>query len=212
VDLIRAALAATLLGACLTGPDAARAADAEPLFDGRTFTGWEGDVDGVWRIVDGAIVGGSTDVLQERSDFLCTERTFTDFDLRLSIKLEGSEGFVNSGIQFRSKRLPRDRDVSGYQADFGRGFEGALYDQSRRNRVLAKPAADVVAGAYKPGDWNRYRILAQGPRIRLFLNGVETVDYTEADPGIATNGVIGLQIHGKAKMRVSFKDITIEPL
>lgn len=212
MDLTRAPWPALLLAACLAGVGHPPAAAAEPLFDGTTFAGWEGDVDGVWTIVDGAIVAGSTDVRQERNDFLCTEKSFGDFELQLQIKLEGTEGFVNSGIQFRSARIPNDHEVTGYQADFGAGFEGALYDESRRNRVLAKPAADVIAKAYKPGAWNHYRIRAEGPRIRLFLNGIETVDYTETEPGIAASGVIGLQIHGNAKARVSFKDITIEPL
>ena len=30
-----------------------------PLFDGRTFDGWEGDTKNSFRIEDGAIVGGS---------------------------------------------------------------------------------------------------------------------------------------------------------
>lgn len=210
MDLMRRA--ARLVVTCLALAGPASAAEPLRLFDGTSFTGWEGDVDGVWRIVDGAIVAGSTDVRQERNDFLCTERSFADFELQLMIRLEGTEGFVNSGIQFRSARIPNDHEVTGYQADFGAGFEGALYDESRRNRVLAKPAADVIAKAYKPGEWNHYRIRAEGPRIRLFLNGVETVDYTETEPDIAADGVIGLQIHGNAKARVSFKDITLEPL
>lgn len=194
----------------IAGP--AAAADPMSLFDGRTFAGWEGDVEGVWKIVDGTIVAGSPDVRQEHNDFLCTKRQFANFELRLAIKLEGSDGFVNSGIQFRSARIPNNHEVKGYQADFGAGYEGALYDESRRNRILAKPAADVIAKAYKPGAWNDYRIRAEGSRIRLFLNGIQTVDYTEIEPDIATSGVIGLQIHGNAKVRVSFKDIVIEEL
>jgi len=193
---------------------AAPVAAAEPvsLFDGRTFAGWEGDVDGVWKIIDGTIVAGSPDVRQEHNDFLCTRRQFANFELRLAIKLEGSDGFVNSGIQFRSARIPDHHEVKGYQADFGAGYEGALYDESRRNRILAKPTAEVIAKAYKPGAWNDYRIRAEGPRIRLFLNGVQTVDYTETEAGIPGSGLIGLQIHGNAKVRVSFKDIVIEEL
>ncbi|MBM4023204.1 MAG: DUF1080 domain-containing protein [Planctomycetes bacterium] len=201
---------ALVLAASIAGPVAVAAPVS--LFDGRTFAGWEGDIDGVWKIVAGTIVAGSPDVRQEHNDFLCTRRQFANFELRLAIKLEGSEGFVNSGIQFRSARIPNDHEVRGYQADFGAGYEGALYDESRRDRILAKPTAEVIAKAYKPGAWNDYRIRAEGPRIRLFLNGVQTVDYTETEPDIAASGVIGLQIHGNAKVRVSFKDIVIEEL
>lgn len=190
----------------------AAAAAAAPLFDGRTFTGWEGDTKATWRIEDGVIIAGSLDSRQAKNDFLCTTRRFGDFELTLKMKLTGTEGFVNSGIQFRSERVPNHHEVRGYQADFGAGHDGGLYDESRRNRFLAKPSPEVLKQASRPGEWNEYRIRAQGPRIRLWLNGVETVDYTETDPAIARTGVIALQIHGNAVAEVRFKDIEIEEL
>ena len=183
-----------------------------PLFDGRTFAGWEGDTAGVWRIEDGEIVAGRPGRKQEKNDFLCTTKRFGDFDLRLKIRLTGTEGFVNSGIQFRSERIPNDHEVIGYQADFGAGHDGALYDESRRKRMLAKPTPDVAAQALRPGEWNDYRIRAEGPRIQLWLNGVQTVDYTEPEAGLPAIGVIGLQIHGNAVSEVRFKDIVIDEL
>jgi hypothetical protein len=54
-------------------------------------------------------------------------------------KLVGTEGFVNGGVQFRSQRVPNHFEVSGYQADLGEGYWGALYDESRRNKVLVMP-------------------------------------------------------------------------
>ena len=49
-------------------------AAAAPLFDGRTFAGWEGDTTTVWRIDDGMIVAGALDRRQEKNDFLCTTK------------------------------------------------------------------------------------------------------------------------------------------
>ena len=89
-------------GLCLVAVLTAGSASAVPLFDGTTFTGWEGDTDRVWRIADGEIVAGSLEKKQPKNDFLCTTRRYGNFDLRLKIKLAGTEGFVNSGIQFRS--------------------------------------------------------------------------------------------------------------
>ena len=183
-----------------------------PLFDGLTFAGWEGDTAGVWRIEDGEIVAGRPGRKQEKNDFLCTTKRFGDFDLRLKIRLTGTEGFVNSGIQFRSERIPNDHEVIGYQADFGAGHDGALYDESRRKRMLAKPTPEVAKQALRPGEWNDYRIRAEGPRIQLWLNGVQTVDYTEPEAGLPAIGVIGLQIHGNAVSEVRFKDIVIDEL
>ena len=219
----------TLLVLTFAVPGTARA-ERVALFDGRSFAGWEGNIDDVWRIEDGQIVAGQPDERQPRNDFLCTVEAFGDFDLRLKYK----RGENNGGVQFRSRRVPDHHEVSGYQADLAPGIDGFLYDESRRNRFLAlfDPARgpitaapegtgeairkavgrkDEVADKLKLDNWNHYRIRAQGPRIRLWVNGVLTVDYTETDPDIPTTGIIGLQIHGGAT-QIRYKDITIERL
>jgi hypothetical protein len=208
----RIAAAMGFLFVSVLGPGGGFAAP-EPLFDGRTFQGWEGDTGTVWRIEDGALVAGSLERKQEKNNFLATTREFGDFELTLRWKLEGTEGFVNGGIQFRSRRVPDHHEVSGYQADLGAGYDGALYDESRRNKMLAKPSPEVLEQARKPpGEWNEYRIRAEGARIRLWLNGVLTVDYTEPDPDIPRTGVIAVQIHGNATSVVRYKDLAIQEL
>ena len=93
-----------------------------PLSDGKTFDGWEGDTAGTWRIVEGAFAGGSLGTTVPRNEFLATKKTFTNFELRLKCKLVGTEGFVNGGIQIRSKRVANPpHEMSGYQADVGEG-------------------------------------------------------------------------------------------
>ncbi len=184
-----------------------------PLFDGKSFQGWEGDTETVWRIEEGALVAGSLQKKQVNNNFLATKDEFSDFELRLKWKLEGTEGFINGGVQFRSKRIPNDFEVIGYQADLGAGFDGALYDESRRKKVLMQPTPAVLAKAAKPlGEWNDYRIRAEGKRIQLWLNGIQTVDYTETEEGIAESGMIAVQIHGNATSIVRYKDIMIHRL
>ena len=184
-----------------------------PLFDGKTFDGWEGNTATVWRIEDGALTAGSLSSKQEKNDFLATKKEYRDFELTLKWRLEGTEGFVNGGVQIRSKRIPDHHEVIGYQADLGAGYDGALYDESRRKKMLAQPSKEVLAQAQKPlGEWNDYRIRCEGPRIRLWLNGVLTVDYTENDSGIDQKGMIAVQIHGNATSIVQYKDLMIEEL
>ncbi|NBV79719.1 MAG: DUF1080 domain-containing protein, partial [Verrucomicrobia bacterium] len=89
----------------------------EALFDGRTFTGWEGDTAKVWRVADGALEAGSLARNQEKNDFLATTRAYENFDLSLQWRLEGTKGFVNGGVQFRSTRIPNHHEMKGYQAD-----------------------------------------------------------------------------------------------
>src|SRR5688500_14140366 len=139
-----------------------------PIFDGKTFNGWEGDLK-IVRIQDGAIVGGSLAGKVARNEFLCTTKTYGDFELRLKVKLLG-EG-ANAGIQFRTRRIPNHHEVSGYQADMGQGWWGALYDESRRNKILQGPDQATMKSVVKAGEWNDYVIRAEGKRIQLWLNG-----------------------------------------
>ncbi|MFO0920971.1 MAG: DUF1080 domain-containing protein [Pirellulales bacterium] len=182
------------------------------LFDGTSFKGWEGDTTKTFRIEDGAITAGSLSVTVPRNEFLCTEKEYENFELSLKYKLEGTEGFVNGGVQIRSSRIPNHHEMIGYQADIGAGYDGALYDESRRKKVLAAPEKAFLQSILKPNDWNDYRIVCEGDRIQLFLNGKNTVDYTEKEPGIAKKGLIGLQIHGNGKAIIRFKDIVIKEL
>lgn len=188
------------------------AAEPVSLFDGKTFAGWEGDTKKTWRIEEGAIVGGSLEEVVPRNEFLCTTKTYGDFELKVRFKLLGDAKGANAGVQIRTKRIPNHHEVSGYQADVGQDYWGALYDESRRNKVLAGPTKEVREKAVKLNDWNDYLIRCEGPRIRLWLNGHLTVDYTEKEEKIERTGIIGLQIHGGAKAKVLYKDITIEEL
>ena len=178
------------------------------LFDEKSFAGWEGDTNKTFRIVDGAIVGGSLKEKVPRNEFLCTTRNYTNFVLRLKFKLIG-EG-AKAGVQFRTKRIPNHHEVSGYQADMGDpSWWGALYDESRRNKILAPAPAEEVKKILKRDDWNEYVIRAEGKHIQLFVNGLKTVDYTEDDPKIEDYGVIAVQIHGGPPSEAWYKDITI---
>jgi hypothetical protein len=197
------------------GPSCGAARGGEPvsLFDGKTFAGWEGNKE-MFRIEDGAIVGGALQEKIPHNEFLSTTKEYGDFELRLRFKVIG-EG-VNAGVQFRTKRIPNHHEVSGFQADNGgtkeKNYWGALYDESRRRKILAAPDAETAAKAAEPNDWNEYDIRAEGPHIQLWLNGVQTVDYTETEEGIDRTGIIAVQIHGGPPSEAWYKDIVITEL
>lgn len=203
--------AAFIFAAC---PAAAAGEPAVPLveqlFDGKSFAGWNGDTKNTWRIEDGAIVAGSASAVAPRNEFLATDRSFGDFELRLEYRLEcGTK--CNAGIQFRTVRIPDHHEVIGYQADIGTDVEGCLYDESRRKVFLARASEEELAKAHaqaKDG-WNEYLIRCAGRRIQLSINGVTTVDYTEADPAIPQQGLIALQIHGDMRGTIRYRNIRI---
>ncbi len=182
------------------------------IFDGKTFTGWQGDTDKTWRIEKGALVGGNLAETVPHNNFLCTTREFKNFDLRLQVKLLGT-GFVNGGIQFRSQRIKDPAyEMSGYQADMGEGYWGSLYDESRRNKTLAHTHLAVMQRILKVNEWNDYLIRCEDDHIRLWLNGILTADYTEDDNAIPLAGLIALQIHGGGKAEAWYRNLAIEEL
>lgn len=201
----------TLLLALQVATTATEGAEPRRFNDGQSFAGWEGETNQTWRLAEGAFVGGSLKAPVPRNEFLCTKRAYTNFVLRLKFKVLGDG--ANAGVQIRSRRIPNNHEVIGYQADLGDpGWWGCLYDESRRNRVLAKADAAAVNRVLKRGDWNEYTIRCDGPRVQLWINGLQTVDYAESDPGIEPWGVIGLQIHGGPPSEAWYKDIEIEEL
>ena len=183
--------------------------DFVSMFDGKTLDGWSGNLK-MFRIEDGCVVGGTLKERIPRNEFLTHKSEFADFELRLKFKAIGKG--VNGGIQIRSRRIPNHHEMIGYQADIADGYWGALYDESRRAKILAGPTPELVAKTLKRDDWNDYAIRCEGKRIQLRLNGVLTCDYTEADPKIEQTGLIGLQIHGGGPSEVWYKELRIKAL
>jgi Domain of Unknown Function (DUF1080) len=212
--------------------------DAERLFDGRSLNGWEGDA-ALWRVVDGAIVGGTLKEPVTRSSYLCTRAEFDDFELRLNARIRGP----NAGVHFRSQRVPGSTDVAGYQADIGfapgriiaelsdtvpKSLEqpyplwGSLADEFRPEpgrypdpavpvRLIAVAPSGLVERVLRPEDWNEIVVVALGPRIRLKLNGVTTVDFVEKG-NVPTGGKVCLQIHDGPPAEAWYKSISIRPI
>lgn len=185
-------------------------ATAIRLFNGKTMDGWEGNLD--WfRIIDGVIVAGNLSKPIPQNEFLATTREFSNFELRLQVRLRHRT--TNGGIQFRSHRVPNSREMAGYQADAAAGYWGGIYDESRRATFLGTRTDPAkVAAMVNPLGWNSYRIRCEGTRVRLWLNGILTSDFIETDASIPTNGFIALQIHSGQATEVDYKDIEITEL
>jgi len=194
------------------------------IFDGKTFAGWEPNSDGAmdhFRIEKGAIVGGSLKADLEHNQFLRTTRFYRDFELHLKYKVVANDNTYNGGVQFRSVHSDNPRtpyEMYGYQADIMEGRIGALYDESRRNTFIGM-ALDAPE-RYQARDWNDMVIRCEGPRVRIWLNGVKTTDYMEPftqEPyerigTIAQDGYIAVQIHEGKASEVWYKDIYIQDL
>ena len=174
------------------------------VFDGTSLKGWT-QPGKVFRVEEGAIVGGSLEkAIGGGNDYICLDGDYGDFELRLEARIRGTAD-PNGGVHVRSSRTA----ASGYQADLGATLYGCLYDEVRRGRMLAhadpKPQIET-------GQWVDYRIRCEGPRIRIWINGTQTVDYTEQDPGIAMSGAIGFQSHANNPNETWYRNIRVRKL
>ncbi len=181
------------------------------LFDGNNLDMWEGD-SSVWRIEGDAVTAGNIEIEQPENNFLATKKDYKNYILKLQFKLEGTKGFINSGIQLHSQRnkVAPFYEMVGFQADLGNGLWGSLYDESRRNIILAKADQAAVGKVLRNGGWNDYEIRCKERRITIFLNGLQTIDYTEPRNDFPDAGKIALQIHGEGSSKISFRKITLE--
>ena len=195
------------------------------LFDGKTLDGWTvRSGTAMYKVEDGMIVGTTTE--GSPNTFLC-RGPFSDFELEFDVKCDKE---LNSGVQIRShvyendtpqesnpKQIRKKGVVYGYQCEIAAaesGTSGNFWDESRRTKWLddfsEKPEAKQ---AFKNDEWNHYRIVAQGDRIRSWVNGVACADFHDKTDA---SGLIGLQVHGIKKgdgpYQVRWKNIRIREL
>lgn len=198
------------------------------MFNGRDLSGWEG-MAGWWEVKDGVLFSESTPEKPcKKSHYLIWKGGEpADFEMRCQWRITGP---ANSGIQFRSKALA-EWDTWGYQADIDAAGEyvGCLYQHERglvarrgekvhfdkdgKRTATLFASADELLKVVKAGDWNEYRIWAQGPRIRLWINEVLMCEVEDEQPKFALpKGVIALQMHQGPPMKVEFRNLQIREL
>ncbi len=184
------------------------------LFDGKTLEGWNVKPEDkqFWSIEDGVIVAHNNGKPVPRNTYLFTEKKYEHFELRCKFRLTGDPetGVINSGIQFRTQN--KNWEPKGYQADIGGpSWWGGIFEEGGR-RKLAPANMKKVLPVVKENDWNEYVIRANGPRINLYINGVETVNYVENEPAVPYKGVFAIQLHKGGVAKIEVKDINLVKL
>jgi hypothetical protein len=186
-----------------------------PLFNGKDLSGWKVFQDPKRSKSKFEVTpAGELHITNGPGD-LQTERKYADFVLQLECKTNGQH--LNSGVFFRC--VP-DQYQNGYEAQIHNGFKdndrtkptdfgtGAIY-----RRV---PARKVVAN---DNEWFTLTVVANGPHIATWVNGYQTVDWTDdrkpADnprQGLRTAaGHISIQGHDPTT-DILFRDIRIAEL
>ena len=181
------------------------------LFDGKTLDGWtQRNGKATYRVEDGAIVGRTAK--SSPNSFLCTDRAYCDFELLFEVQVDPG---LNSGVQVRSRSSKdfNNERVHGPQVEIesAPGESGYIYSEAT-GRGWLSPNLDIK-DAYKNDQWNQLRVLAVGPRIQTWINGVAIEDLT--DEASSRCGFIGLQVHGvgdRGPFEVRWRNIKIKDL
>jgi hypothetical protein len=187
--------------------------DWTKLFNGKDLQGWtQRGGAAKYRVEKGEIIGET--VAGTPNSFLCTEAEYGDFILELELKVDAG---MNSGIQFRSLSKPdyQNGRVHGYQMEVDpspRAWSGGIYDEGRRDWLYVPNLNPAGKKAFKPGDWNTYRIEAVGPVIRTWINGVPVAQLVD---DMTPRGFIALQVHSiygdmRPGMQIRWRNIRIQ--
>lgn len=216
---MKTAIAGLVVASGLAGAVLAAEDGWVSLFDGKSLAGWtQRNGTAVYRIENGTIVGKTTE--GSPNSFLCTDKDYGDFELEFEVKVDPQ---LNSGVQIRSqtKDTPTGR-VNGPQVEIeGSGANGAesgyVYGEATGRNWLTPKERLIPHKKLKDGEWNKYRIVAKGARIQVWINGEPIEDLTD-EPIFQTHpkGFIGLQVHGIKKgtgpYEVAWKNIRIREL
>lgn len=198
------------------------------LFNGKDLTGWEG-APGLWKVEDGIVIGTckGPDHFEHNTFLIWSGGTVRDFELIATVKMVGDN---NSGIQYRSKKIPEFGPfaISGYQCDVHPALEhtGMTYEEKGRgifglngkdvaldndtNRWLLSEHEPVEADL---SEWTEFRILVRGNHHIHQVNGKtssELIDYDE--DGRTLEGLIAIQLHRGNANQILIKEMKLKHL
>ena len=168
------------------------------LFDGKNLDGWtRRNGTATYRAEDGAIIGKTKE--GSPNSFLCTDKQYGDFELKFEVKVDNR---LNSGVQIRSNtRGSYTGRVNGPQVEIeASGANGAesgyIYGEAAGGWMTPDEKLKPHKH-FKDGEWNAYRVLAVGPRFKVWINGQLISDLTDKQKfKTHPRGFIGLQVHG----------------
>ena len=186
-----------------------------PIFDGKTLKGWtQRNGTATYRVENNAIVGKTKE--GSPNSFLCTDKLYGNFDLKFEVKVDNG---LNSGVQIRSqtKDGPKGR-VNGPQVE----IEMSGKNGAESGYIYGEAAGGWMTPAdkrkphkhFKDGEWNAYRVVANGAHIQVWINGVQISDLVDKEKLKShPKGFIGLQVHGIRKgsgpFEVSWRNLGI---
>lgn len=193
--------------------------DWEQLFNGKTLDGWKKLGGDATYHIDGDMIVGTTAPISDTSNsFLVTEKFYDNFILEFEVIMDlAPNNYHNSGVQIRSHSFSDYKNglVHGYQVEIDpdeTARSGGIYDEGRRGWVHDLSDNPAAKKAFKLGEWNFYKVEANGPHIKTWLNDIPAADYVDS---LTSTGFIGLQVHAtnsEKPLQIKWRNIRIKEL
>lgn len=211
--LLAALLAATLAPSATTAADHSEQAPWQDVTPRAGLAGWHrAGGNAAYEVENGEVIGRAAQ--GAANSWLVSDTIYGDFILEYEAKTDPA---LNSGMMIRgqSRADYRNGVVHGYQAEIDpsvRRWSGGLYDEQRRQWLYTLSRNDAARDAFRPGDWNHYRVEAIGNRLRTWINGVPAADVADDTDA---RGFIAFQVHSisdaeaQRKPEVRFRNIRI---
>jgi hypothetical protein len=167
------------------------------LFNGKDLSGWYGNTEEHFSVVDGMIRAANEDPVAT-STYLFTKDSYRNFHLLFDVRQTRSihHSTTHSAIAALGQPIKEGDDPFGFRGpllmfcnDWG------VWDANRRNRVYP-PGQDGLWlwEGERVGEWNQIEIFVVDNRIQMAANGQLVVDFTD-DPEMLEPSPIGLQLH-----------------
>ncbi|MFG0298907.1 MAG: family 16 glycoside hydrolase [Phycisphaerales bacterium JB047] len=168
-----------------------------------------------YTMEDGVLTG--TSVPNSRNSFYTTVKEYSDFELIYEVRVHPE---LNSGVQIRSHVIDgfdnRNGGLRGYQIEVdpaARAYTAGIYDEARRGWLHPMHTTPSPRRAFRAGEWNTIRVVANGPIIRTWINGVPAAEIFDA---MTASGHIGFQVHDvggrQDPLTVEFRNARIREL
>lgn len=164
------------------------------LFDGKSLFGWVVPTQTNWHVEDGAIVADSGE-----KSLLLTPYVLDDFELRCSFHLAAGG---NSGLFLRTAPNAANPATDTYELNICDS-----HATHKSGSLVARYVAENVPPV--EGGWHDFRVLCEGPRIQVWLDEKQIVDFTDTTPNVRLSGQLGLQMN---QGRAAYKNVYVRPL
>jgi hypothetical protein len=164
------------------------------LFDGQSLFGWDVPSVSNWHVEDGAIVANSGE-----KSLLMTPYELDDFELRCSFHLAAGG---NSGLFLRTADKPANPATDTYELNICDG-----HPTHKTGSLVGRIVAENVPAV--EGDWHDFLVRCEGPRIQVWLDGTQIVDFTDTSDAIRLTGRLGLQMN---EGRAAYRNVCVRPL